>query len=111
MPKQKKKIVIEEEQINSINRVLSTLAFGLIAIIGIQYIAKDLIAPLLLAIFLTVILFPVFRWFRKRGFSSKVSLLLMIIIFFLGAGLIVVFLTWSFSLLAESLSTYITSFK
>lgn len=110
MPKQKK-IVIEEEQINSINKVLSTLAFGLISIIGLQYIAQDLIAPLLLAIFFTVILFPIFRWFRKKGFSSRVSLFLMIITFFLGAGLIIVFLTWSFSLLAESLSGYITAFK
>lgn len=111
MPKRRKKIVIEEEQINSINRVLSTLAFGLISIIGLQYIAQDLIAPLLLAIFFTVILFPIFRWFRKKGFSSRVSLVLMIFTFFIGAGIIVVFLTWSFSLLAESLSGYVTAFK
>ena len=110
MAKQSKKIVIEEEQINSLNRVLSTLAFGLIAIIGLQYIAQDLIAPLLLAIFLTVILFPIFRWFRKRGFSSKVSLILMIATFFLGTGAIIVFLIWSFNLLAESLSGYISGF-
>ncbi len=111
MPKQNKKIVIKEEQINSINKVLSTLAFGLISIIGLQYIAKDLIAPILLAIFLTVILYPIFKWFRKKGFSSKISLLLMITTFFLGAGAIVIFLTWSFSLLAQSLSTYVAGFK
>jgi AI-2 transport protein TqsA len=111
MAKQNKKIVIEEEQINSINRVLSTLAFGLVAIIGLQYIAQDLIAPLLLAIFLTVILFPIFRWFRKRGFSSRVSLILMITTFFLGAGAIIVFLIWSFNLLAQSLSGYISGFE
>lgn len=111
MKKNKKEIVIKEEQINSINKFLSTLAFGLIAIIGIQYIAQDLIAPLLLAIFLTVILYPIFRWFRRRGLSSKLSLFLMIFTFFLGAGLIVLFLTWSFSLLTESLSIYITGFK
>lgn len=111
MAKQNKKIVINEEQINSINRVLSTLAYGLIAVIGLQYIAKDLIAPILLAIFLTVILYPIFKWFRKKGFSSKISLLLMIATFFLGAGAIIIFLTWSFSLLAQSLSTYVANFK
>ena len=111
MAKQKKKIIIEEKQINSINRVLSTLAFGLVAIIGLQYIAQDLIAPLLLAIFLTVILYPVFRWFRKRGFSKNVSLLLMILTFVVGAGAVVLFLTWSFSLLAQSLSQYTEAFK
>jgi len=111
MPKQNKKIVIKEEQINSINRVLSTLAFGLISIIGLQYIAKDLIAPILLAVFLTVILYPIFKWFRKKGFSSKISLLLMITTFFLGAGVIIIFLTWSFSLLAQSLSAYVAGFK
>jgi AI-2 transport protein TqsA len=111
MPKQKKKIVIKEEQINSINKVLSTLAFGLVAIIGLQYIAQDLIAPLLLAIFFTVILFPIFKWFRKKGFSSKVSLLLMIVTFFVGGGAIIIFLTWSFSLLASQLSSYVEGFK
>ena len=107
----RKKIVIKETQINSINRVLSTLAFGLITIIGLRYIAQDLIAPLLLAVFLTVILFPVFKWFRKRGFSSKVSMVLMVLTFFIGAGAIIIFLTWSFSLLAQSLSVYVGEFK
>jgi len=111
MSVQKKQLVIKEEQINSLNRVLSTLAFGLVAIIGLQFIAQDLIAPLLLAIFLAVILFPVFRWFRKRGFSSAVSLILMIVTFIFGAGAIIIFLTWSFSLLAQSLSEYVTAFK
>lgn len=111
MPKQKKKIIIEEKQFNSINRVLSTLAFGLIAIIGLQYIAQDLIAPLLLAIFLTVILYPVFKWFRGKGFSSNISIILVILTFFLGAGAIILFLTWSFSLLAQSLSEYTAAFK
>ena len=111
MPKQKNKIVIEEAQINSLNRVLATMAFGLVTIIGLQYIAQDLIAPLLLAIFLTVILYPIFKWFRNKGFSSNISLLLMVLTFFLGAGAIIVFLTWSFSLLAESLSGYVDGFK
>jgi AI-2 transport protein TqsA len=111
VPNQKNKIVIETAQLNSINRVLSTLAFGLIVIIGLQYIAQDLIAPLLLAIFLTVILFPIFRWFRRRGFSSNISLLLMIVTFFLGGGLIIIFLTWSFGLLAQQLSSYVAGFK
>ncbi len=111
MPKQNNKIVIEKEQLNSINSVLSTLAFGLIAIIGLRFIAQDLIAPILLAIFLTVILYPLFKLFRRKGFSSKVSLLLMILTFFVGAGIIVVFLTWSFSLLADSLSMYVAGFK
>ena len=111
MPKQKKKIVIEEKQINSINRVLSTLAFGLVAIIGLQYIAQDLIAPLLLAIFLTVILYPIFKWFRGKGFSSNISIILVILTFFIGAGAIIIFLTWSFSLLAQSLSGYVAAFK
>lgn len=111
MPKKNTKIVIEEEQINSLNRVLSTLAFGLISVIGLQYIAKDLIAPLLLAIFLTVILYPIFKWFRRKGFSSNISLFLMVFTFFVGAGFIMLFLYWSFSLLADSLSTYVSAFK
>ncbi len=105
------KVEIKEKQLNSINKVLSTLAFGLISIIGLRYIAQDLLAPILLAIFLTVILYPLFKLFRRRGFSSNVSLILMILTFFIGAGAIVIFLTWSFSLLAQSLSVYVDAFK
>jgi predicted PurR-regulated permease PerM len=111
MPKLKNKIIEKKKQVNSINRLLSTLTYGLIIIIGLRYIARDLISPLLLAIFLTVLLFPLFRWFRKRGFSSSFSIILMILTFFIITGLIVVFLTWSFTLLAGSLTQYTEGFK
>src|SRR5690348_13313973 len=104
MAEPKKKIVIKEEQINSIGRGLSTLAFALISIIGLRYIGRDLIAPILLAIFLTILMIPIFRWFRRKGLGSKTSLVLMIITFFGGAILIMFFLAWSFELMAKSIS-------
>ena len=42
------------EQLNSIGTVLTTAAAALIVILGLQYIAQDLIAPILMAFFLSI---------------------------------------------------------
>lgn len=95
-------------QLTSINKMLTTLAAGLISIIGLRYIGQDLIAPVLMAIFLAVLMYPAFKFFRSRGFSSLISMILMITTMIVVVGSLVVFLTWSFSLLRDSLSTYTT---
>jgi len=110
MPQKAKKATTNESKV-SINKMLSTLAFGLVAIIGLQYIAQDLIAPLLMAIFLTVLFLPIFRWFRNKGLSRGLSLVLMFAALIIGGGLIFWFFSWSFGLLADSLSVYIDGFK
>ena len=101
----------KSEQLDSIYKLVSTVAFSLIAIIGLQYIAQDLIAPILLAVFLSILLRPVYKLFRNKGFSKGVSLVLMLITFIVVIGGIVFFLTWSFGLLRESLSGYVNEFK
>ncbi len=99
-----------KSQLESINKVLSTMAFTLIAILGIRQIAQDLIVPLLLAIFLTVLIYPVYKVFRKKGLSSTVSIILMIITFILGFGALALFIAWSFTLIADSVGAYFTAF-
>ena len=65
-----------QDQLASISTMLTTLAALLISIIGLRYIGQDLIAPILMAIFLAVLMLPGFRWFRHRGYSSTVSIIL-----------------------------------
>jgi AI-2 transport protein TqsA len=105
------KTIIESKELTSLSKVLTTAAAFLITIIGLRYIAQDLIAPILLALFFTVLMYPVFMWFRHKGFSSGLSLLLMILTFFVSMFLLTAFFTWSFSLLSESLSAYVDAFK
>jgi AI-2 transport protein TqsA len=100
-----------DEQLDSIYKLVSTMAFSLIAIIGIQYIAQDLIAPILLAVFLSILLRPVYQLFRRKGASKGLSLVLMLVTFIVVAGGIVFFLTWSFTLLRDSLGSYVNEFK
>ena len=59
----------------------------------IVFIGQDVITPLVMAFFLSIILLPVYRWLRKRkipeGLAITVSLLLMIVV--------VVLIVWFFS--------------
>ncbi len=93
-------------QLGSIEKVLTSLAALFIVILGLQYIAQDLIAPILMAFFLAILLRPLFRFYRGRGFGRGVSITLVLIsISVLLVGLIIL-LTRSVSIMQESLSIY-----
>lgn len=110
-PKLDPEKILKSRELTSLSKVLTTAAALLITIIGLRYIAQDLIAPILLALFFTVLMFPIFKWFRGKGFGSGMSLFLMILTFFVSIVSLTAFFTWSFSLLSESLSVYVDSFK
>lgn len=105
--KTKSKNIPQEVQLNSISKLLTTLAAGFIVIVGIQYIAQDILAPILMAVFLAILLVPLFKIFRKKGYSTGKSVFLMIVTLILVGGGLVLFLTWSFGLLRDSLSVYL----
>lgn len=100
-----------QDQLGSINKFLSTLAAGLIVILGLQYIAMDLIAPILMAFFLSILLRPLFRFYRKKGFGSGVSITLVLISIAFIMGGLVILLTRSVTILQDSLSIYTDSIK
>lgn len=101
-----KQATFQPEQLDSINKGVSTLAFILISIIGIRYIAQDILGPILLSIFLAVLILPIFKWYRNKGISGGWSITLTILTFFGGAVGIILFLSASFKLLFDSLSQY-----
>jgi predicted PurR-regulated permease PerM len=98
-------------QLEPINKVLTTMALTLIVILGTRQIAQDLIVPALLTIFLTVLIYPLYKWFRSKGFSSTFSVLFMILTIVIGLGAFSSFVVWSFSLIIDSVGTYVSAFK
>lgn len=106
MQNESTKMVNQTNQLSSISKVLTTLAAALIVILGLQYIAKDLIAPLLMAFFLAILIRPLFNFYRKRGIGSGGSIALVLVtIVIIFAGLVLL-LTRSISILQDSLATY-----
>lgn len=64
--------------------------------------------PIILAMFLTVIVSPIFKWLVKKGMPAAVALLIMIVAVTVLSVAFLFFLFASFKGLANSLSTYET---
>lgn len=90
-------------QLGSIKESLSILATTLVCIIGLRFIAQDLIAPILMAIFFAALMFPFFSRLRKRGYRSGWALTILLLICVAGVVGVVLFTTWSFQLVSQSL--------
>ena len=76
---------------------------GLVLVCAVLYIGKDVIMPLLMAFFMSIMLLPVYRFFRKRKFPEVLAILLPIFLLLLFAGVII----WFFS---AQIGTLITDF-
>lgn len=112
MPTSKPKDVeISENQLRSIMRTLQISAFALIVILGLRFLARDLVAPLLLAIFLSALMSPLFSWFRKRGANGALSLILVILTIIFSIFGFILFFSWAYSLIVEYLSEITLDFK
>lgn len=103
--------IISSRQLASIQKVLITFAALLITIIGLRYIAAALIAPILLAAFFAVLMNPLFQWFRRRGFSSGVSVVLMLLTIICVLLVLGVFISWSFALIGAQLDEHLTAVR
>lgn len=93
----------KRKNLGSIKDSLIILSTFLISIIGLRYIAQDLIAPILMAVFFAAIMYPFFSRLRKRGYRSGWAMVVMILVFVAGIVGVVLFTTWSFKLVSESL--------
>lgn len=98
-------------QLDSITKIITILAATLIVILGMKYIAQDLIAPILMAFFLSILLRPLFRFYRGKGFGSGMSIFLVLITIVLVLTGLVILLTHSVTILQDSLSTYTDSIR
>jgi predicted PurR-regulated permease PerM len=64
------------------------------------------LSPVLLALFLAIILTPIFHWLVRKGLPNGVALLIMIVASLVIGVALIVFLFLSFKALASSLSEY-----
>lgn len=72
------------EPIQSISQVVNLLAGSVVALIGIRFLAADLLAPILLAFFVSALLLPLVNFFKKRGASPRISLLMTVLLIVTG---------------------------
>lgn len=79
-------------------RLLWALASVTIVVFGMRY-ARDILNPVLMALFIVMAVSPIIRWLRAKGVPNVVTLLLVLILF-VALGLIFV------SLLATSLHQF-----
>lgn len=89
----------------AVSRFLVTAAATVVIIAGVKA-ASGLIAPILLALFLTIILLVPLRWLQKKGCPNSLSLLIVLggtILIFLGIGF---FVGKSFNDFARRIPTY-----
>lgn len=93
--------------ISELSKQLNILAATLVVIIGIRFIATDLVAPLLIAGMFAVLMLPIFNLFRKRGFSRSISLVMMIGTIIVTASALVIILQFSFGLIQDSINTVV----
>nr|WP_319372879.1 AI-2E family transporter [uncultured Methanobacterium sp.] len=81
-------IQLEEFKIPSFMRQISIIAIIFIAVIGMKYSA-EILGPLLLSIFISIIIYPFLMWLKKKGLSYNQSVILTLIATFaVGVGII-----------------------
>jgi AI-2 transport protein TqsA len=81
-------IPLEEFKIPSFMRQISIVALIFVAVIGMKYSA-EILGPLLLSIFISIIIYPFLMWLKKKGLSYNQSIILTLIATFaVGVGII-----------------------
>jgi predicted PurR-regulated permease PerM len=82
------------------------IGLSLAVLIAATGLFAEFLSPVLLALFLAIILTPVFHWLTRKGMPNGLALLIMIVAsIVIGVGLII-FLFLSFKALVNSLSEY-----
>lgn len=94
--------MIEDLKTKSYVRQIMIIAIIFVAIMGMKY-TSEILAPILLSIFIAIIIYPVLKWLMKKGLSYNQSVLVTLVgILVLGAG-ILAFLAFSLVQLVKQL--------
>ncbi|HEX6431589.1 MAG TPA: AI-2E family transporter [Niastella sp.] len=100
----------------SIKRSIELLGLFLIGVIIV--LGKIIIMPLLMSFFISIMLLPVFRFFRKRKLPESIAIILPILFIIIGAALIVwlfysqmKFLVNDFQTIEKNLTAHLNAFS
>lgn len=81
-------IQVNDYKTPSYMRLIMIVAIVFIAVLGMKY-TSEILGPVLLSIFISIIIYPVLRWLMKKGLSYNQSVILTLIgIFVLGISII-----------------------
>lgn len=97
--------MIEDLKTQSYVRQIMVIAVIFVAIIGMKY-TSEILAPILLSIFIAIIIYPFLKWLMKKGLSYNQSVLITLVgTLALGAG-ILAFLAFSLVQLVKQLPDF-----
>ena len=85
---------------------LMILIASLVIIVAGLALTSSLIGPILFAIFIAILAFPILNWLMKKGLPKGAALLVMIVGLVIFILVMIAFLSASFDQLEASLSTY-----
>jgi predicted PurR-regulated permease PerM len=94
-----------EGQIASFGRTVLTLA-AIAIVLGALHVGSAFVTPVLLALVLALIFWPVYTWLRRRGLASWLALLALLVALVVGFLLLVTLVAYSMSSMATRLTTY-----
>lgn len=94
------------EPIQSISQVVNLLAASVVTLIGIRFLATDLLAPILLAFFISALLLPLVNFFKKRGASPRISLVMTVLLLVTGVFIFIGIFWQAIGQLQSILLTY-----
>lgn len=84
----RKMIKMNDYKIPPYMRQILIIAVVFVAIIGMKY-TSEILGPILLSIFISIIIYPILKWLGKKGLSYNQSIMVTLIgTFILGVGII-----------------------
>lgn len=94
------------QSLSKVSGILITLAAAVVLFAGIQA-ASPILGPLVLSVYLTLIFGTLLHWFERKGLSTRLALILTLIIFFAIIAVFMVMIAGSFIQLLSDLPGYL----
>lgn len=83
----------------TVRRAIEVLGLAVIFLFIVY--AADILSPILLAFFLTILLYPMFKWLRSKKVPEMVSIIIVLVVLLAGMALLVWFISSQVSRLIE----------
>src|SRR4029453_5623748 len=82
------------------------LCAGIAIVLAALHLAAEIVSPILLALVLALIFWPVYTWLRGKGLGTLPALIVLLVGLVVGVGLVVVVIVYSINGMANRLVVY-----